>query len=266
MARSSPRRRVPARRRRTRRTALVAIALGAAPAVLLGVLAACLPAARGPSEPAEVPAATWPGPALAATAVAGADPATTPAIDLVDPDWADSVAGTTGIPRRALVAYAAADLTLADERPGCGITWNTLAGIGRVESAHGAVNGGALREDGAVEPRILGPRLDGDGVAAIPDTDGGAWDGDTRWDRAIGPMQFIPETWARWGADGDADGVRDPNHIDDAALAAGRYLCRTGPLDTEDAWRDAVFTYNPLTRYVDAVAAAADEYARAART
>lgn len=264
MARPSPRRRGPARRRRTRRTALVAIALGAAPAVLIGVLAACLPAAPRPAEPGQVPAASWPGPAVAAAAVAGADPATTPAIELVDPAWADAVAATTGIPRRAVVAYAAADLTLAAERPGCGITWNTLAGIGRVESAHGAVHGGTLRDDGSVEPRILGPRLNGDGVAAIRDTDGGEWDGDTQWDRAIGPMQFIPETWARWGADGDANGVRDPNHIDDAALAAGRYLCRTGPVDSVDAWRDAIFTYNPLTRYVDAVAVAADEYARAA--
>ena len=67
---------------------------------------------------------------------------------------------------------------------------------------------------------ILGPVLDGAGdFAAITDTDGGGWDGDTTWDRAVGPMQFIPSSWAVWGRDGDGDGRSDPSDIDDAALA-----------------------------------------------
>ncbi|WP_447407116.1 lytic murein transglycosylase, partial [Clostridium perfringens] len=83
---------------------------------------------------------------------------------------------------------------------------------------------------------IRGPALDGDGVAAIADTDGGRWDGDTLWDRAVGPMQFIPDTWSRWGADGNGDGAADPNQIDDAALATARYLCGASAMTDAAGW------------------------------
>lgn len=252
-----------------RRTAALAVGIGVAPATVVILLAACLPPATTSSEPRGTPlppvSSRWAdSPPPPAVAVAGADPSRAPAVDLVDGAWASRVSDATGIPRRAVIAYAAADLTVAHEQPSCAIAWNTLAGIGWVESRHGSYGGARLGDDGLVSPRILGPRLTGEGVAAIEDTDGGDLDGDDRWDRAVGPLQFIPETWRRWGADGDADGTRDPNHIDDAALAAARYLCRSGPMATETAWRDAVFTYNPLTRYIDDVATRANEYAQMA--
>ena len=91
----------------------------------------------------------------------------------------------------------------------------------------GATAAARLRADGEVRPAILGPVLDGsDGNAAITDTDRGRYDGDTRWDRAVGPMQFIPSTWASWGRDGNGDGTLDPENIFDAALAAGRLPLR----------------------------------------
>ncbi|TDL45451.1 lytic transglycosylase domain-containing protein [Microbacterium oleivorans] len=249
-----------------RRTAALAVGIGVAPATVVILLAACLPPATTSSEPRGTPlppvSSRWADSPPPAVAVAGADPSRAPAVDLVDGAWASRVSDATGIPRRAVIAYAAADLTVAHEQPSCAIAWNTLAGIGWVESRHGSYGGARLGDDGLVSPRILGPRLTGDGVAAIEDTDGGDLDGDDRWDRAVGPLQFIPETWRRWGADGDADGTRDPNQIDDAALAAARYLCRQGPLATETAWRDAVFTYNPLTRYIDDVATRANQYAQ----
>lgn len=193
------------------------------------------------------------------------EPALPAALRRVDPEWAQRTAAATGIPLRALLAYAAANLTIAAEQPGCGIGWNTLAAIGAIESAHGSHGGALLGGNGYPDPAIRGVALDGNGVAAIRDTDGGAWDGDTRWDRAVGPMQFIPSTWARWGADGDGDGVTDPNQIDDAALAAARYLCASGAMTSTAGWRAAVFSYNHSDSYVDRVAATANGYAAAIR-
>jgi membrane-bound lytic murein transglycosylase B len=107
-----------------------------------------------------------------------------------------------------------------------------------------------------VYPRILGIRLDGTRSALVPDTDGGLLDTDTEFDRAVGPMQFIPSTWVRIAEDGNGDGVRDPNNIYDAALGTAAYLCRavpSGGLDLEENLRPAIFSYNHSDAYVDAV-------------
>lgn len=182
----------------------------------------------------------------------------------VDDAWSSRVASATGIPRRALDAYAAAELVIDAEQPGCRVGWNTLAGIGAIETDHGRHGGAVLGDEGYPMPAIRGPQLDGNGNAAIADTDGGAWDGDTVWDRAVGPMQFIPDTWSRWGADANGDGASDPNQIDDAALAAARYLCHSGEMSSVDGWRTAIFSYNHLETYVDDVAAMANSFALAA--
>lgn len=186
-----------------------------------------------------------------------------PATALIDPSWITETSAATGIPQRALLAYAAADVVVDAEQPDCEIGWNSLAGVGAIESHHGSYGGSTLGENGYPEPAIRGIPLDGNGVAAISDTDGGAFDGDSVWDRAVGPMQFIPGTWEQWGADGNGDGVADPNQIDDAALAAARYLCASGPVTTTDGWRGAVLSYNRSNEYVDNVAVAANRYARA---
>lgn len=188
-------------------------------------------------------------------------PASTRPTDRIDPAWLARTSRTTRIPARALLAYAGAQLTITAEEPGCGIGWNTLAGIGRIESDHGRHSGAVLGEDGYSAPAIRGIPLDGSRSARIADTDRGRWDGDTRWDRAVGPLQFIPSTWERWGADGNGDGIADPNQIDDAALAAARYLCAAGPMTTPAGWRTAIFSYSHLDSYVDDVAAAANLYA-----
>ena len=131
---------------------------------------------------------------------------------------------SSGIPSRAVQAYQAA-ATAAD----CGIPWTRVAAIGRVESNHGQFAGATLLSDGRSDPPIVGIPLDGrPGVAEIKDTDGGKWDGDTTYDRAVGPMQFIPSSWATFGVDGDRDGKADPFDIDDAAASAAKYLCRAG--------------------------------------
>jgi membrane-bound lytic murein transglycosylase B len=72
-----------------------------------------------------------------------------------------------------------------------------LAGIGRIESHHGRHLGSATRfsPSGDVTPTILGPALNGARtIGTIHDSDGGCLDGDPVWDRAVGPMQFIPST------------------------------------------------------------------------
>ena len=184
-------------------------------------------------------------------------------VDRIDPAWAARVSEGSGIPVRALLAYASADVTIDAEQPGCGLGWNTIAAIGSIESVHGTIHGSQLGADGYSAPAIRGPALDGNGFATIRDTEGGAWDGDARWDRAVGPMQFIPSTWKKWASDGNGDGVADPNQIDDAALGTARYLCASGDVTGVDNWRAAVFSYNHLDSYVDDVASRANRYAAA---
>ncbi|MBE1576171.1 hypothetical protein H4W30_003218 [Amycolatopsis roodepoortensis] len=168
--------------------------------------------------------------------------------------------GPLGIPVTALAAYRnAADILIA-EQPGCHIDWALIASIGRIESNH--ARGGYVDAKGNTLEPILGPQLNGAGpFAAIPDTDGGKFDGDTVWDRAVGPTQFIPGTWKAYASDGNGDGESNPNNIFDAALGTGRYLCSGGlDLSKPDQLRAAVFRYNNSDTYVNTVLIWAEAY------
>jgi membrane-bound lytic murein transglycosylase B len=179
--------------------------------------------------------------------------------------WAGRTTGPTGVPARALIAYGASERVQRAATPDCGLSWATLAGVGRVESDHGRLGRADLDADGMARPSIVGVPLDGSpGLAAIPDTDAGRLDGDAAYDRAVGPMQFLPATWARYGTDGDGDGARNPDDLDDAAAAAARYLCANGR-DTADGdgWWDGVLAYNRSIDYARRVWTAADRYATA---
>ncbi|MDG4857737.1 lytic transglycosylase domain-containing protein [Streptomyces sp. T-3] len=157
-----------------------------------------------------------------------------------------------GIPATVLEAYKKAETALADAKPGCHLPWELLAAIGKVES--GQARGGRVDAEGTTLKPILGPRLNGVGFANISDSDGGAYDGDTRYDRAVGPMQFIPQTWSTWKKDGNGDGKSDPNNIYDAALAAGHYLCAGDrDLSTTGGLRGAILSYNHSTDYLNTV-------------
>ncbi|BCW71321.1 lytic transglycosylase domain-containing protein [Arthrobacter sp. NicSoilB8] len=179
-----------------------------------------------------------------------------------DAQWLTHAATQTGIPARALQAYVAAAGAADSSAPTCGIGWNTVAAIGYVESGHGTHGGGSLTAAGQASRPIVGPSLDGDGFAAIADTDAGALDGDAQWDHAVGPMQFIPSTWRLYGRDGNGDGKADPFNIDDAALTAASYLCAHGrDLTSSQGWADAIYSYNQSETYVNQVRDRATAYA-----
>ncbi|MEU6808477.1 lytic transglycosylase domain-containing protein [Streptomyces sp. NPDC046831] len=164
-----------------------------------------------------------------------------------------------GIPATVLDAYKKAEAELRTSKPGCNLPWQLLAAIGKVES--GQARGGRVTADGTTVTPILGPVLNGVGFAHIKDTDGGAYDNDSTYDRAVGPMQFIPSTWAWAGRDGNGDGRKNPNNVYDAALAAGHYLCRNGwDLATRADLERAVLSYNNSRDYLNLVLTWLDYY------
>ena len=94
-----------------------------------------------------------------------------------------------------------------------GIPWQVLAAINKIESNFG---------------RNMGPSSAG----------------------AVGWMQFMPDTWLRWGMDGSGDGIADPWNAEDAIHAAARYLAAAeGRTDISRA----IFAYNHAQWYVDDV-------------
>jgi murein DD-endopeptidase MepM/ murein hydrolase activator NlpD len=102
-----------------------------------------------------------------------------------------------------------------------GVPWEVLAAINKVETNFG---------------RNMGPSSAG----------------------AVGWMQFMPDTWLRWGLDASGDGVADPWNPQDAVFAAARYLAAAG---AREDLRRGVFAYNHADWYVDQVLELAAVYA-----
>lgn len=237
---------------------------------VLGVLGqpAKAPVAGLPPKQVLAPAAVPPGSAAPPVEQSLPEPAPAPQPDSnVDPvrEWANRVSAGVDVPARALVSYVNADLAMREYQPKCRISWATLAGIARIESDHGRYGNGLLREDARPSRPIVGIALDGSpGVRKIGDTDGGSLDGDSTQDRAIGPFQFIPSTWRKWATDGNGDGVGDPQNLDDASMAAARYLCSGNrDLTTGSGWWSGVMSYNNSVEYGQKVFGLAETYADA---
>lgn len=161
--------------------------------------------------------------------------------------------GIDAPPPVVMAAYESASSRANLLFPSCGMSWPLLAAIGQIESHQGA-SGGSSRPgwNGIENPPILGLRLNGsNGVRAIKDTDHGLYDGDRKWDRAVGPMQFLPGTWKTFGVDADGDGVANPQDIRDAAAAAADYLCKDGVNLTDPTQlATAIYSYNAADWYV----------------
>ncbi|HWC82544.1 MAG TPA: murein transglycosylase [Pseudonocardiaceae bacterium] len=191
-----------------------------------------------------------------------------PGVPAAQTAFVDRVSGHTDIPRRVLTAYLHAQAVLAAGAPACHLSWTMLAGVGWVESQHGEWHGDSVTATGEEATPIIGPALDGSaGMQKIGDTDHGRLDGDTVWDHAVGPMQFLPATWLVWGVRASGDGKpADPQDIDDAALTAGRYLCaQGGDLATPAGWWAATWVYNNSATYGQTVFSGATAYALASR-
>ena len=178
-----------------------------------------------------------------------------PAVPEGSADSVVSGASSNGIPAPALAAYQRGAQIIDAADKSCNIPWELIAAIGRVESDHGRYGGNKLTESGVSKPGIYGIALNGkNGTQAINDTDGGELDNDKVYDRAVGPMQFIPSTWQVVKVDADGDSKRNPQDIDDAALATAVYLCSgKDNLSQRKGQEAAVFRYNHSQDYVNLV-------------
>ena len=255
-------------RRVVRIAGTAALALSLALVAGTGSSAFAHPAAKPAVQQQAVaaPVVQLPAPSFSAVTMAPAAPVAAPANTRAKPAPVTQhqivLLAANGIPRIALNAYRVAAARMDNADPACGIGWWLLAGIGRVESDHGQFAGATLNADGTSTPRIIGPALNGkNGYPLIPSTDNGLFDGDKVYAHAVGPMQFLPSTWYEYASDGNNDGTADPFDINDAALAAARYLCAAGGnLASPANQAVAVYTYNHSDIYVAEVLALANDY------
>lgn len=139
-----------------------------------------------------------------------------------------SAAALSDIPGNLLPIYQAAAKTCPGE------SWTLLAGIGKIETDH-------------VRSKLPG-------VTSGANSAG-----------AEGPMQFLPNTWAAYGRDGDHDGTSNIYDPADAIYGAANYLCANGA-GKPGTVRQALWAYNHSTAYADQVLAKAKEYGDAAKS
>lgn len=257
-------------------TARGVVLTGALIATLIGVAATAgatvVPQMATPSASPKFQPPPDPKPSVAPSAAPTEDPTPEPTTTptplkpnrpaAVFNTWAVSLGKILNVPSVALESYAYAEWVVTQTRPTCKLQWTTLAGIGSVASDHGRTGERTLDADGVPHPILMGPALDGlAGRVRVPDSDGGALDGDQTWDHAMGPMQLLPAMWRASGVDGDGDGLANPQDYDDAALAAAYHLCGTNQdLSVVANWKTAVNSYHNMTLNIDKVYEAAQQY------
>lgn len=203
-------------------------------------------AAAGPIPPST----SAPVPTSAPTTVAPREPSKAPADS--GPrfqEWVDEVARWLDIPQQAMHAYAGATAVLGEEQPDCNLSWVTLAGIGKITTDHGRVDGGTIGEDGTPSAPI--------DTVEVKD-----FAGTTISHRgAAGPMQLSPAVWNEWQRSPEDGAKPDVQDVDDAALTAGSALCAGGrDLADGDDWLAAVSSLQDAPLFLHRVLATANVY------
>jgi hypothetical protein len=161
------------------------------------------------------------------------------------------------IPGVVYDAYVNAAKEMGRYDPSCHLSWQDVAALGRIESDHARYANTSIAANGDTYPSILGPPLNGtggNGSYRVPP--GITWDGPGPWERAVGPMQFLPTTWLSILSlmPPLPSGVpADPNNVYAATLAAGTYLCLSaGPagMGSRSGIMAAYYSYNHSASYV----------------
>ncbi|MCV7154918.1 lytic transglycosylase domain-containing protein, partial [Mycolicibacterium pyrenivorans] len=248
------------------RTPAFGVAAVLTPLLLAGAVGASSPSAMPTRDSAVLPlAAVEPPGGRAGLSVVAVTKTPTPfrvaasASSAPPPAAVVNSPGTLRIPSMALAAYRNAESMMATAYPGCGVSWNLLAGIGRIESMH--AYGGATDARGTAVRPIYGPTLDGTLPGNEVIVQSRSADRVT-YARAMGPMQFLPGTWSRYASDGDGDGKADVQNVYDASLAAARYLCSGGlNLRNQADVMAAILRYNNSMAYARNVLSWAASYA-----
>ena len=142
--------------------------------------------------------------------------------------WGAGADRIDDLPDAAVVAYQRSAAVMHEASPGSRLHWTLLAAVGRVLTDHGLRGGHRVDDRGNVRPGIVGKPLLARGGKRVGDTEAGLLDQDRRFDRPVGPMLLTPADWTVVGVDGDADGKRNPQDLDDASLALAVLLCSLG--------------------------------------
>ncbi|WP_138997758.1 hypothetical protein [Rhodococcus zopfii] len=226
-------------------------------------------AAAAPAAPPAGPAPAAPGAAVAATAASVGivpftpapiavprGPATTPTGNPADPlaQFPPDVTvppggpspvlaaeGPLAVPELVYYAYRAAEMQLQIDTPGCGLQWNLIAAVGRLESGHA----GGGRTD--VLGTLSTPKVSPNGE--------------------LGPLQLPAAVWEQHSADGNADGHADPQNVFDQSLAAGHWMCANeADLREPDGRTRAVALFDTRPEYLKNVEAWSAAYEKGAAT
>ncbi|WP_245975910.1 NlpC/P60 family protein [Amycolatopsis palatopharyngis] len=230
------------------------IALGA---VVLVLAAFVVTQRLTPDAEAPAPAAATAPIPSSTTAPPSAPVAVTPKTQAKEPadsgprfqEWVDEVAEWLDIPQQAMHAYAGATVALAEEQPECHLSWVTLAGIGKITTDHGRVDGGSVAKDGTMSAPI--------GTVAVQDFS----DATISNPGAAGPLQLSPSVWQRWKHSATKGAEPNLQDIDDAALTAGHALCADGrDLEDGDSWLAAVSSLQDAPLFLHRVLATANVY------